>query len=90
MGPITLPYDPADDLTDRAAQEELLEEAFASGDSNFIVAAVSAVSRARGVTPMIETISPASREERAPTDAQLPALLTAISALGYKLVLMPA
>ena len=57
MGVMTLPYDPAEDLTDRGAQEELLDEAFASGNVDFIVAAVSSVARVRGMSPSSVTSS---------------------------------
>ena len=87
MGPMTLPYDPAEDLTDRSAEEELLEEAFASGNSNFIVVAISAVSRERGLTPIVETLSSAARDEHGSGGPELSIVLAAVPALGYKLSL---
>lgn len=49
MGVQTIPFDAAEFLDDEASQTELLADAFASGDSDVIVAAVGMVARARGM-----------------------------------------
>ena len=87
----TLPYDPAEDLADKAAQTELLTEAFASGDAAYIAAALGAVARARGMTGIAEkagvTRPSLYKALSEAGDPQLSTLLGVVGALGYRLAL---
>ena len=94
MATATIPYDPAEDLSDPGEQAALLEEAFASGDSKFIAVALGAVARARGMKAVADQ-SGRSRQAlyRALSedgDPQLSTLLSVVAALGYKLSLVAA
>jgi probable addiction module antidote protein len=90
----TLPYDPAEDLTDQEAQNDLLEEAFASGDPAFIVVALGAVARARGMSAVAEKAGvtrPSLYKALSETgDPRLSTLIGVVGALGYRLALTPA
>ncbi len=94
MPTITLPYDPAEDLSDPGEQSSLLEEAFASGDSKFIAVALGAVARARGMKAVADQSGrsrPALyRALSEDGDPQLSTLLSVVAALGYKLTLVAA
>ncbi len=46
----TKPFDPARYLTSREAQQELLDDAFASGNAAYIADALGTIARARGMT----------------------------------------
>jgi probable addiction module antidote protein len=46
----TTPFDPAEYLTDPAAQAELLNDAFESGDAGYIANALGTIARAKGMT----------------------------------------
>src|ERR1700755_330139 len=46
----TLPFDPADHLTDPENQAELLNDAFESGNAAYIANALGTVARARGMS----------------------------------------
>lgn len=46
----TYPFDAAEYLDDAESQAELLEDAFESGDANYIKHALGIVARARGMT----------------------------------------
>ena len=46
----TLPFDPADYFDTPEAEQELLDDAVASGDGRYIAAALGTVARARGMT----------------------------------------
>ena len=90
----TIPYDPAEDLTDDDAQFELLEEAFASADAAFIAVALGAVARARGMSEVAEkagvTRSSLYKALSEVGDPQLSTLIGVVGALGYRLALEPA
>jgi probable addiction module antidote protein len=89
----TIPYDPADDLTDEQDQVELLAEAFASGDQKFIAAALGAVARARGMSMIAEKAGvtrPALYKALSEAgDPQLSTLLGVVHALGLRLAVEP-
>jgi len=89
----TIPYDPAEDLTDDKDQVELLMEAFASGDQKFIATALGAVARARGMSIIAEKAGvtrPALYKALSETgDPQLSTLLGVVNALGLKLAVEP-
>jgi probable addiction module antidote protein len=94
MPVVTLPYDPAEDLSDPNEQAALLDEAFASGDAKFIAVALGAVARARGMKTVAEQSGrsrPALyRALSEDGDPQLSTLLSVLNALGYKLALVAA
>ena len=46
----TLPFDPAEHLTDPADQVELLTDALATGDAAYIANALGTIARARGMS----------------------------------------
>ncbi|BBU64370.1 putative addiction module antidote protein [Methylosinus sporium] len=89
----TIPYDPAEDLTDDKDQVELLAEAFSSGDQKYIAAALGAVARARGMSTIAEKAGvtrPALYKALSETgDPQLSTLLGVVNALGLKLAVEP-
>ncbi len=47
---LTKPFDPALYITTPEAQQELLDDAFASGDASYIADALGVIARARGMT----------------------------------------
>jgi probable addiction module antidote protein len=91
MPTVTLPYDPAEDLSDTQEQAELLREAFASGEAQYITAALGAVARARGMSALAEQtgLNRASlyRALSDDGDPQLSTLLTVLAAMGFRLEL---
>ena len=89
----TTVFDPAKYLTDPEEQEELLEEAFATGHPAFIANALGIVARARGITATArqagvtrEALHKAFSVDGNPT---LTTLLGVTKALGYRLSLVP-
>jgi probable addiction module antidote protein len=90
----TLPFDPADYLGRPEAQEELIAEAFETGDAAFIANALGVVARARGMTEVAreagvtrEALYKALSSEG---DPRLTTLLGVAKALGVKLTTKPA
>ncbi len=86
-------FDPAEYLTDPEVQQELLDEAFATGDPGFIAHAIGTVARARGMTATAkeagvtrEALHKALSPEGNP---RLTTLLGVTRALGYRLSLTP-
>lgn len=51
----TKPFDPARYLTSHEAQQELLSDAFASGNAAYIADALGTIARARGMTEVART-----------------------------------
>jgi len=89
----TIPYDPAEDLADPQDQAELLAEAFASGEREYIAIALGVVARARGMSAIAEQAGvnrPALYKALSETgDPQLSTLIGVVKALGFKLALAP-
>lgn len=86
-------FDPAKYLTDPEIQEELLEEAFASGDTAFIANALGTVARARGITATAKAAGvtrEALHKALSPSgNPRLSTLLGVTEALGYRLRVVP-
>ena len=85
----TLPFDAAHYLKRGEAQGELLRDAFASGEANYIAAALGTVARARGMTDVARTAG-VTREAlyrtlSAEGDPKLSTLLGVMKALDIKL-----
>ena len=85
----TLPFDAAEYLTDRESQVELISDALASGDANYIAVALGTVARARGMTKVADEagVSRAALYKALAEggDPQLSTLLGVLKALGIKL-----
>jgi probable addiction module antidote protein len=85
----TLPFDAAQYLTDRESQVELISDALASGDANYIAVALGTVARARGMTKVADEagVSRAALYKALAEggDPQLSTLLGVLKALGIKL-----
>lgn len=86
---MTKPFDPAKYMTDPAAQQELLDDAFASGDAAYIADALGIIARARGMTEVArsagvtrEALYKSLSEEG---DPRLTTLLGVARALGVTL-----
>ena len=89
----TLPFDPADYLSDPEAQAELLSDAFESGDAAYITTALGTVARARGMTDMSRDVG-ITREGLYKAlskdgDPRLSTLLGVLKALGMRLKASP-
>lgn len=94
MGLETKPFDAATYLSDRAAQEELIADAIASGDASYIQLALGTVARARGMTGIAEKAG-VSREAlyRALSetgDPRLSTVMGVIKALDLELTTKPS
>ena len=85
----TLPFDPADLLTDDDSQIELLRDAFSSGHTSYIANAIGTVARARNVAELArETgLTRAGLYKAFSTDGdpRLSTLLGVLGALGFRL-----
>ena len=79
---ITKPFDAARYITTVEAQQELLEDAFLTGDPTYIADALAVVAQARGLTPEAE-------KGAQPGDLTLGALLDMAKALGFRLQMAP-
>jgi probable addiction module antidote protein len=86
-------FDPAKYLKSAEVQQELLDEAFETGDPALILNVLGIVARARGITATAkkagitrEALHKALSPEGNPT---LTTLLGATKALGYRLSLVP-
>ena len=89
----TTVFDPAKYLTGREVQQELLDEAFETGDPAFILNVLGIVARAQGISATAkkagvtrEALHKALSTEGNPT---LATLLGVTKALGYRLSLTP-
>lgn len=85
----TLPFDPAEFISTRQGQADLLADAFDSGDATYIANALGIVARARGMTAVAkdagvtrEALYKALSEKG---DPKLSTLLGVTRALGVKL-----
>lgn len=85
----TFPFDAADSLDSREEQADLLAEAFASGDSTVVTAALGMIARARGIRQVAretglsrEALYKATGPEGNPT---LATLMGIMRATGLKL-----
>ena len=85
----TTPFDPADYLDTPEAQEELLADATASGDAQYIATALGAIARARGMTKIAKdagvTREALYRALSQDGDPRLSTLLGVAKALGLKI-----
>jgi probable addiction module antidote protein len=85
----TLPFDPADYLTDTAAQTELLTDALETGDAAYIANALGIIARARGMTEIAKeagvTRTALYKSLSPEGDPQLTTLLGVLKAMGIKL-----
>jgi probable addiction module antidote protein len=89
----TTRFDPAVFLTDRESQDELLQDAVASGDAGYIAHALGVIARARNISQLSrdtklsrQGIYAALSVEGNPSFATI---LKAATALGYRLSLNP-
>lgn len=94
MATKTLPYDPAEHLTDPVDQAELLNDAFASGNAAFIAQAVGTIARARGMSKVARGAG-VTREAlyKALTktgDPKLTTFINVLSTLNIRLTAQPA
>ena len=90
----TVPFDPADYLDKSEDQQELLDDAVASGDGRYIAAALGTIARARGMTKVAgeagvtrESLYRALSENG---DPRLSTLLGVAKALGLTLAFRQA
>ncbi len=85
----TSPFDPERYFADPAAQQELLHDAFATGDARYIANALGVIARANGVTDATEASSVArtilSNAFAENGDPKLSSLLVVLKAVGYEL-----
>ncbi len=90
----TTPFDAAEYLTDPEDHEELLAEAFESGDKEFIKNALATVARARGMTATAQDASVTRpglyKSLSGSGDPKLSTLLNLVKALGYKVTIQRA
>jgi len=85
----TKPFDPARHMNSLEAQQELLDDAFASGNASYIADALGVIARARGMTQIAreagitrEALYKSLSEDG---DPRLTTLLGVARALGVKL-----
>jgi len=85
----TKPFDPAHHMTSLEAQQELLDDAFSSGNASYIADALGVIARARGMTQIAreagitrEALYKSLSEDG---DPRLTTLLGVARALGVKL-----
>jgi probable addiction module antidote protein len=85
----TFPFDPADHLTDTAAQTELLTDALETGNAAYIANALGIIARARGMTEIAKeagvTRTALYKSLSPEGDPQLTTLLGVLKAMGIKL-----
>ena len=89
MLPKTIPFDPAEHMTDLEDQAELLNDALATGDATYIRNALGVVARARGMSEVARGAS-VTREALykafgAKGDPKLSTLLGVLKSLDLKL-----
>ena len=85
----TSPFDAADHLRSPQAQQELLDDAFASGDPAYVAAALGTVARARGMSKVARDAG-VTREAlykalSSDGDPRLSTLIGVVKALGLTL-----
>ena len=85
----TSPFDAADHLQSRQSQQELLDDAFASGDPAYVAAALGTVARARGMSQVARDAG-VTREAlykalSSDGDPRLSTLIGVVKALGLTL-----
>jgi probable addiction module antidote protein len=89
----TVPFDAAEHLGGEAAQIELLDDAFASGDAGYIAEALGVVARARGMTDVARgagiTREALYRALSVKGDPRLSTLIGVVNALGIRLTVAP-
>ncbi len=89
----TIPFDAAEILDDEASQEELLADAFASGDATYITVALGTVARARGMSSVAKeagvTREALYRALSKDGDPRLSTLMGTIKAMGLELHVRP-
>lgn len=90
----TTPFDAAKYLTDPEDHEELLAEAFESGNEDFIKVALATVARARGMAATAQDASmtrPGLYKSLSEAgDPKLSTLLSLVKALGYQVTIRKA
>ena len=90
----TSPFDAADHLQSPQAQQELLDDAFASGDPAYVAAALGTVARARGMSQVARDAG-VTREAlykalSSDGDPRLSTLIGVVKALGLTLKTQPS
>ena len=85
----TSPFDAADHLQSTQSQQELLDDAFASGDPAYVAAALGTVARARGMSQVARDAG-VTREAlykalSSDGDPRLSTLIGVVKALGLTL-----
>nr|WP_224007936.1 addiction module antidote protein [Aureimonas sp. SA4125] len=85
----TLPFDASNYLGDSSAQVSLLEDAFQSGETAYIAAALGVIARARGMTQVAReagiTREALYKALSAEGDPKLSTLLGVVRSLGLQL-----
>jgi probable addiction module antidote protein len=89
----TTRYDPAEFLTDKQSQDELLQDAVASGDAGYIAHALGIIARARNLS-QISRDTKISRQGlytalSADGNPSFSTIMKAAAALGYRVTLTP-
>lgn len=90
----TLPFDAAEYLADPEAQADFLNEAMATGNTEYIAHAIGVIARARGMTQVAKeagiTRAGLYKAISADGDPRLSTLLGVLKALGVRLTVAPA
>jgi probable addiction module antidote protein len=85
----TMPFDAARYFESPSAQEELLADAFESGDAKYIAVAIGTIARARGMTGVAKeagiTREALYRSLSGDGDPKLSTLLGVLRAIGFKM-----
>lgn len=89
MAPETEPFDAAKYLTDPTEQEELLREALASGEAEYVAVALGTIARARGMSDVAKKAGvtrEALYKALSPSgDPRLSTLMGVLKALDFRL-----
>lgn len=90
----TIPFEPEAYFTDPADQQELLRDAFATGDAGYIAHALGVVARANGIASTAEAAGLSRmalyKGLTRSGDPKLSTLLGVLKAAGFELTVAPA